>query len=800
MAKDSGQTREQLLAELAAIHAHVPMAMMLVDPLRRVRKVNAAAALFAGRAEEEMAGLFPGEALRCLHHLDDPRGCGAGPDCASCPVRLAVADTLATGTSHTEVEAWLPFSGGDGRHEKCLLVSTACVELGGQRHALVCAQDITARKRAEEALRRSEERLELILRHSTDGINIAEFDPKTTRRRLVLCNDPYVRMSGFSREDLMAADDLNRLVHAYDDPRKAEEDYRKIVEGIPFTGRGSWLRPDGKENYYEWTAAPIRVGSKLYIVGIDRDVTGRHRAERALRESEERFRTLMEYVPGISIQGYQTDGTVVYWNRASESVYGYTAEEAVGKNLSDLIVPPALKGAFRKCLALGKKATRSGEFFPAGELLLVRKDGSFVPVYSIHAVVCIEGREPVLFCIDVDLSERKRVEEEKDRLQAQLLQAQKVEAVGRLAGGVAHDFNNQLTVIQGYCAMLLDRRGPDDPLWGPLSEIRRAAERARATTSHLLSFSRKQVLHPEVTDLGELLLGMRGPVSRIIGEDVRLSVVAPPGVRPVHVDRTAMHQTLMNLIVNARDAMPTGGELTLRISNLDVGAAEKKALPNAAPGPHVLLEVCDTGVGMDRKTLERMFDPFFTTKDVGKGTGLGMTMVHGFVRQSRGRIDVRSQPDRGTTVGIVLPAAVRAPRAASRPARAPAARPKGRGTVLVVEDEEGVRGLMVRCLQEAGYRVLVAASPAEAIALAREHARSIDLLVTDIVLPEMKGTELARRVKGIHKSIRTLFVTGYMNEDAKGPVRNVLYKPFDPADLAARVRKTLGARRIGRKA
>jgi len=379
----------------------------------------------------------------------------------------------------------------------------------------------------------------------------------------------------------------------------------------------------------------------------------------------------------------------------------------------------------------------------------------------------------------VDITERKRME-------SQFLQAQKMEAVGRLAAGVAHDFNNQLQVILGYCDILLMDRQPGDPLWDPLAQVRHAADRAQSTTSHLLSFSRRQILTPELVDVAELARDMEKPVGRMIGEDVKLVIAVPPGVWPLLIDKSGLHQALMNLAVNARDAMPAGGKLVIQASNVTFDTAQAAEYPEAVAGDYVLLEVIDSGEGMDDETLEHLFEPFFTTKEQGKGTGLGMPMVQGFVRQSNGFLRIDSKVGEGTAVRLLLP---QAPASAQgdETDQTPLHIDKASvdATILIVEDEQGVRSFLARLFQRAGYDVLTAGMPSEAMELIQGDGPKPDLIVSDVIMPEMRGDELAEKMKSVCESLRFLFVSGYGNIEVDG--YEVIRKPFKSKELLERV-------------
>jgi CheY-like chemotaxis protein/two-component sensor histidine kinase len=365
-----------------------------------------------------------------------------------------------------------------------------------------------------------------------------------------------------------------------------------------------------------------------------------------------------------------------------------------------------------------------------------------------------------------------------------------MEGIGRLAGGIAHDFNNILSVILSCAGCALEDLKADDPVREDVVEIEKSAVRAAALTRQLLAFSRKQLLQPESLDLNRVIGEMEKMLRRIIGEDVRLGLALAPDLATVTADPGQVEQVIMNLVVNARDAMPEGGTLTIRTAN--VGMDEERGA--GAAGPQVMLAVADSGVGMDEATLARVFEPFFTTKEVGKGSGLGLSTVYGIVKQSGGSIHVESEVGRGTTFRILLP------RGSSPPARerpAPAAAPGARGeTVLLVEDEEAVRNVAKRILEGAGYAVLPAASAAEALRTCEQHAGEIHLLLTDVVMPQTSGSILAERLAGIRPSMKVLFMSGHTDDAVfrhgllDGSAR-FLAKPFTPPDLLAKVREAI---------
>ena len=399
-----------------------------------------------------------------------------------------------------------------------------------------------------------------------------------------------------------------------------------------------------------------------------------------------------------------------------------------------------------------------------------------------------EGNLVGTFGISRDITERRNIE-------TQLRRAQKMEAVGQLAGGIAHDFNNQLTVVRGYCDLLLADPELDEDVRSSLSEIRSAAERARRLTSHLLALGRRQALHPKVVNLNDVVQRMAAPLARMIGENIRLSIATEPRLGSVLTDPDQAEQALMNLAVNARDAMPDGGELTIKTVNVELDADFVATRPGLSIGPYVALAVRDTGIGMEEATKEHIFEPFFTAKPAGQGTGLGLPMVYGFVKQSDGRIDVSSKQGRGTTVVIYLPRVEAAPDAlpeveADQPLRA------GTETILVVEDDMNVRQFMTRLLRKHGYTALESGDPKAAIRLAEQHADEIDLLVTDVVMPGMSGPELAERLATICPAMPVLYVSGHADPEigrsiGAAGVAAFLGNPFGSQALLAKVREVL---------
>jgi len=396
-----------------------------------------------------------------------------------------------------------------------------------------------------------------------------------------------------------------------------------------------------------------------------------------------------------------------------------------------------------------------------------------------------------------DVTPLVRAEEARRELEEQLRQSQKMEMIGQLAGGIAHDFNNMLTVIEGYSEMLRSSLPPGSLESSAIEEIQQATERAAALTGQLLAFSRKQIMQPRILDLNVVVGGMDRMLRRLIGEQIELATVLSPGPCRVTADQGQLEQVLLNLAINARDAMPSGGRLTIKTATVELDAEAVHPHPDAHPGPYVLLSVSDTGHGMDTATQARIFEPFFTTKEPGKGTGLGLSTVHGIVGQSGGFIAVDSAPGRGTMFKVYLLHAGGQAQPAEPPASL-AEQPQGSETILLVDDQEEPRMLAQDCLLELGYRVLEARDGAEAVRLSHQHQGPIHLLLTDLVMPGMNGGELARRLAAERPGTKVLYMSGYTDDTivklsvlvSEAPF---LQKPFTPFSLACKVREVLGA-------
>jgi len=569
-----------------------------------------------------------------------------------------------------------------------------------------------------------------------------------------------------------------------------------LTEGIPTAMReGAWsgetelVALDGRAISVSQVilAHKAATGVVEFLSTIARDITTQKRAEEALRVSERRHRRLFETAPdGILILDADT-GQVIDANPFMKDLLGYSLEEFLGKKLWEV-------GPFKGVAA--SKTTfadlRQKDRVHYERLPLETKDGRRIEVEFISNVYLVNEKR-LIQCNIRDITERLQLE-------AQYRQAQKMESVGQLASGIAHDFNNLLTVINGMSDLVLAQVREDDPVHADVQEIHRAGERAATLTRQLLAFSRQQILEPRVISLNTAVAGIESLLRRLLGEDIGLAIVLTPDLGNVKVDPGQIEQVITNLAVNARDAMPQGGQLTIETHNAKIDARQHDA---AVPleGPYVMLSVSDSGVGMDKATRARIFEPFFTTKGPGKGTGLGLSTVDGIVTQSHGFIRVHSEVGRGTSFEIYLPGVTEAA-GTERPGPTGVSS-GGTETILLVEDNAGLRKLATRLLEPAGYTVLGAASGEEALRLLERHEKSVQLLISpvhlllsDVVLPGISGRNLADQVVQTHPGMKVLYMSGYTSDtivrhgvlEAQAAFLN---KPFTAAALLRKVRESL---------
>jgi two-component system, cell cycle sensor histidine kinase and response regulator CckA len=599
---------------------------------------------------------------------------------------------------------------------------------------------------------------------------------------IVLLNVQAEKQFGYMRDELVGQRITNIIPEGFAERLRADglrstEDAlaQQIGTGIELSAR----RKDGSEFPIEIMLSPLESSEGILVTAAIRNITARKVSEQRLRDSEEEYRLLFESNPHpMWVFDVETLAFLAV-NDAAVRVYGFSKEEFLGMTIKE-IRPPEEVAALLEYLPTMPAAPS----LPAVHVKHRKKDGSLLEVVGHTSPIEFHGRRARLV-LATDVTETKRLE-------AQLLQAQKMDAVGRLAGGVAHDFNNLLGVIVGYADLARRQLGVAHPVRGRIDEILKASERAAGLTRQLLAFSRRQVLQPKLLDLNEVIAYAEKMLGRLISEDIDIVVRPGPDIGTVRADRGQVEQIVLNLAVNARDAMPAGGSLTLETANVDQAYAT--AHPPSAPGHYVMLAVSDTGVGMDASTQAHIFEPFFTTKPEGEGTGLGLATVYGIVNQSGGHISVYSEPGRGTTFKVYLPR-IDEPVERSGPV-APAEVPRGHETILVVEDIESLREVIRETLEESGYTVLLASNGEDALMLCRERAGQIDLLLTDVVMPKLGGGALARLLLALRPALRVLYMSGYSEgaisqHGILGEGVTLLEKPFSVDKLLRVVREAL---------
>lgn len=668
-------------------------------------------------------------------------------------------------------------------------------------HVALCFKDVTAElERGQErddlgsiaeALRRREEELATILDAIGDAVVATD-----TRGRILRMNAAAERLSGFAAAEAEGGhfSDVFRVIDEAKREVISDPVERVLAEGsvVGLANHGILVTREGKIRVIADASAPIRdaKGNARGVVMVFRDETIKRASDRALRESEQRFRATFEQL-AVGVAHVATNGRWLEVNRRLADIVGYTREELLERTFQDITYPPDLETdlEFMRQMLGGQIATYSME------KRYVRKDDSLVWIELTVSLVRDAAGEPRYFISVVqDIDARKKAERLLDEIADQLRQAQKMEAVGRLAGGVAHDFNNVLSIILGHGELVMQKLPPGDPTRDEVKEVTTAAERAASLTRQLLAFSRQQVLEPKVLDLNAVLRETHRMLARLIGEDIEVRTLTEPGLGNVLVDRTQIEQVLLNLVVNARDAMPRGGTLTLETANAEFDSSYLAEHPDASPGAHVMLSVSDNGIGMDPETRSRIFEPFFTTKARDKGTGLGLSMVFGTVAQSGGHIYVSSEPGRGTTFKLYFPRTNVKPQLESVRAVAPV-NLQGTETVLLVEDDEQVRRVVSSMLRRYGYDVHEARSAEDAVRLI-ETVHDVQLLLTDVVMPRTSGPELARRVSSMCPGLKVVYMSGYP-DDAVGRHGTLeegaafLQKPMTPVSLARKVREVL---------
>jgi PAS domain S-box-containing protein len=769
-------------------------------------------------------------------------------------------------------------------------------------------RDITERQRAKVALEESEKQFRAMF--DLASIGMCQADVRTGRWLRV--NRKFSEITGYPVDELLRIGNAD-ITHP-DDRQKDWDGFQQVVRGAApeYHIEKRYIRKDGAVIWVRVNMTVLRdaAGEPLRSMATIEDITARRQAAETLRISEERFRSILQSVQFVAVQGYAPDGATQYWNKASEVLYGYTAEEAIGRNLLDLIIPDEMREGVRQAM---QAMAATGEPVPAGELPMQRKDGARVTVFSSHTIIKMPGRPQELFCVDIDLTERKRSEArlrlqggaldaaanaivitnragtiewvnaafttfsghtaaeaigkspgqllrsgkqdpaffkamwetilagevwngeiinrhkdghlyteemtitpirdehgtitqfiavkqditKRKALEEQFRQAQKMEAIGQLAGGVAHDFNNILAAVMMYLGLLQDEPTLTPTIRSSLKELSREIQRGAVLTRQLLAFSRQQAMESTRLDLATIVSGLIKMLSRLLGENIKILVERDPAVAAVEADAGMMEQVVINLCINARDAMPRGGSLTLRTETIAVAPGSSAEPSGVRPGRFVRLSVTDTGDGMSAETLQHIFEPFFTTKAVGKGTGLGLATVYGIVQQHGGWVTVESVLGQGTSFHVHLPASSEVATCAPAPGAPLAPAKGGSETILLVEDEPSLRTIVALMLRHHGYHVIEASDGHEAMRLWKQHSAAISLLFTDLVMPNgLSGQELIARLRALRPTLKVIACTGYNKHltTSQFPPESgiiLLRKPFDSTEARVAVRACL---------
>jgi two-component system, cell cycle sensor histidine kinase and response regulator CckA len=621
-----------------------------------------------------------------------------------------------------------------------------------------------------------------LLQGITEGTTDAIF-VKDLEGRYLMMNSAGARVFGLSIDQVLGKDDAELF-----DPGAGRAIMERDRAVLRSGGAQTYEEPaiaGGVTRTYLATKAPYRDpgGRVIGLLGICRDISDRKLAEEQMRQSEQKLRIHFEHTP-LAVVQWDMQFRVADWNPSAERIFGYSREEALGQHGS-FIVPPNFRSQVDQ--VWGTLLKQSGGTRNANDNLT--KDGRTISCEWYNTpLVDDSGRIFGVASLVQDVTERVALEE-------RLRQSQKMEAVGRLAGGVAHDFNNLLTIILGYSQILADGVPAGSRLADSTAQIKSAADKASGITRQLLAFSRKTVLSPQVINLNDVMLNLDSLLRRLIGEDIEVLTAPARDLGSVKADPGQIEQVIMNLALNSRDAMPHGGKLTLETANARLDESYAQAHQPAVPGRYVMLAVSDTGQGMTPETQARIFEPFYTTKEVGKGTGLGLSMVYGIVKQSGGYIWVYSEPGRGTTFKIYLPRVDQPAQTASTEGR-PRNLQRGTETILLVEDDSQLRQLSSSVLAHCGYKMLVASTPEEGLAICKANHRDIHLLVTDVVMPRMNGRQLADQVTQIAPKVKVLYISGYTNNaivhyGVLDPGLWFLPKPFTLSALMAKVREVL---------
>ncbi|MEI7556882.1 PAS domain S-box protein [Candidatus Chlorohelix sp.] len=654
---------------------------------------------------------------------------------------------------------------------------------GNLQGFLGITRDITERSKAEEAMRKSEEKFSKIF-----NVNPATIIITSQEGEILDMNPSACKLSGYTREECIGKN-VTQIDGWYDPKRRALVGEMLFKQGYIHNVETSFRAKNGNLlqmlAYYEI----IELDGVQRVLSLLTDVTEMKQAEKALRKSEEKLSKIFNSSPLPIVITKLESIEIVDANEQALAFFGYTREEFIGQTTKEL----NLLGKPELIVSTLETLKKQG-YIHNFENEYLTKSGEIRNVIAFFELMELEGIPYVLAILN-DITENKKAQEELTKNREQLFQAQKMETVGRLAGGVAHDFNNLLTIIRGYTDLWEMNLAENDPHREDLQEITKATQKAIALTHQLLSMSRRQLVQSKVVDLNELILDVEKMLGRLIGENIELVCELEKNLGKVQVDPSQIQQVILNLAVNARDAMPGGGRLKLRTYNVEINETYSDKHLLMKPGSYTMLEISDTGVGMDKETLNHIFEPFFTTKELGKGTGLGLSIVYGIVQRNEGHVWVYSEPTLGTIVKIYLPCVNDAKDAPAEKLVETKPTMRGTETILLVEDDVSILKLTGRILRGSGYKVLEAADGIAALQLVREYNSQIDLVVSDVIMPRMGGPELAKQLKTLSTSLKVLFMSGYTGEfifdDKLIPDSYYIHKPFTREEFIHKIRALL---------
>jgi len=750
---------------IEALVENSPTVIFLKDLDGRNQVLNGMFAKVVGKTREELVGRTDYEIF---------------PE--SVADRLRENDLLALrSTTPIQYEEIVPGPQGDRRY---LSIKFALRDAAGKPYALCgIATDITELSVARDRLEKSEQFLKAALESALMGVwswDIASNRVRWSEGMEALMGKAPGSFNGTfdGAHTSVFPEDLSRLKQSIDAALTSKEAmFQESYRVRTLKGGLRWLEVRGRITRDETT------GRALAMTGTVKDVTASKDAEDKLLESQKQLSSIIETAPNMAIQLYDREGRVLQWNRASEAMFGFSKEEALGKTLDHTIHTLDEAQAFVKLL---HEIKASGKAVGPAEYPFRRRDGTRGYCLSTTFALTNTG---IFVCMDVDITERKKLDEH-------VLQSQKVESIGRLAGGVAHDFNNLLTSILGYSDMLRVQAAPGSTEELFLKRIKEAAQRGGGLTQQLLGYARRQVAQPMVLNLNERIQKATELLKRLIGEDVELVFFPGPELGRVKVDPVQIEQVLMNLAVNARDAMPKGGKLTIETLNITLDDEYSRTRQDMKPGEYVMLAVTDSGSGIDPQVLPKIFDPFFTTKPVGQGTGLGLATCYGIIKQYEGHVAVYSEMGRGTTFKVYIPRTYdgATPLDAGDSSLAPAT--PGSETILLVEDDSTIREMVATALRDSGYKVIQASHGIEALEKVEAATETISLLITDVVMPKMGGKDLASRLQETRNTMKVLYTSGYtenaiVHHGVLDEGIHFLQKPYTPAVLMRKVRDIL---------